>query len=256
MTDYRSTDEQNVLPDLAGGIYMITLSAIHNLLKPKTYFEIGTDRGDTLALAQCASLAVDPMFHLNKLELIESIVAKPKLMLFQMPSDDFFSLNDPEQLLGAKIDFAFLDGMHRCEFLLRDFMNTERSCKPNSVIALHDCLPVETAITERVPGTASPLLPHRQGWWAGDVWRTALLLKRLRTDLAITALDAFATGLILITNLDPHSTTLRENYSQNVKTMMSWSLPEIGIERLFDELQVESAAHLITHEQLTARFWF
>jgi hypothetical protein len=192
---------------------------------------------------------------LDKPELMERIIDKPKLLLFQMPSDDFFAQHDPENLLGGKIDFAFLDGMHRCEFLLRDFINTERCCKPNSVIALHDCLPVETALTERVPGTQPRPVPHRQGWWAGDVWRTALLLKRFRPDLSITALDAFATGLILVTNLDPHSTALGDNYSRYVKTMMSWSLADITISGLFDELEVESAAQMVTHEQITARFW-
>jgi hypothetical protein len=29
---------------------------------------------------------------------------------------------------------------------------------------------------------------HRQDWWTGEVWRTALLLKRTRRDLSITAL--------------------------------------------------------------------
>src|ERR1700731_2898841 len=70
-------------------------------LMPKTYFEIGTLHGDTLALARCASLAVDPEFRLNKPEIFDQIVNKPKLMLFQMASDDFFAQTDPERLLGA-----------------------------------------------------------------------------------------------------------------------------------------------------------
>jgi hypothetical protein len=253
--DTVTATERQIIPDLAGPLYLTMLGALHDALNPKTYFEIGTANGDTLALAKCASLAVDPTFCLNKAELITPIINKPKLLLFQTSADDFFAQQNVEQLFGAKIDFAFLDGMHRCEFLLRDFINTERSCKQNSIVALHDCLPVEIALTERVPGTEQRLSPHRQGWWTGDVWRTALLLKRLRPDLSITALDAFPTGLILITNLDPQSTTLSENYHRNVKTMMSWSLVDIGISRLFDELEVEKAMQLMTHEQLTARFW-
>src|SRR5262249_50242993 len=149
MPEYQVTPaEQQPMPDLSGHDYMTVLAAVHDKLLPKTYFEIGTLHGDTLALARCASLAVDPEFRLNKPEIIDQIVSKPKLMLFQMSSDDFSAQNDPERLLGTKIDFAFLDGMHQCEFLLRDFINTERSCNPNSVIALHDCLPVELALTE------------------------------------------------------------------------------------------------------------
>jgi hypothetical protein len=40
---------------------------------------------------------------------------------------------------------------------------------------------------------------------ARHAWRTALLLKRRRPDLAFAALDAQSTGVILITNLDPSS---------------------------------------------------
>ncbi len=246
--------EENLKPDLEGQLYTKILGHLHDTLQPKTYFEVGTLHGDTLALSRCASLAVDPEFRLNNLETIGKVLAKPRLLLFQMGSDDFFAQNDPEALLGGKIDFAFLDGMHRCEFLLRDFINTEKSCKRNSIVCLHDCLPVETSMTGRVPGTM-PILKHRQGWWAGDVWRTALLLKRKRPDLSIVALDAFATGLLLITNLDPTSTMLAEGYSDHVKTMMSWSLDEIGIGRLFDELQVQSTSDFAMHEQVTARFW-
>lgn len=221
-TDATTDADALDLPDLTGPIYLSVLDALHNALKPKTYFEIGTASGDTLALAKCASLAVDPAFNFKSADLLIPIMEKPKLLLFQMGSDEFFAEYDAAQLLGAPIDFAFLDGMHHCEFLLRDFINTEKSCKRNSVIALHDCLPVEAALTERDPGTEPRLAPHRQGWWTGDVWRTALLLKRLRPDLAIMALNAFATGLILISNLDPQSTILADRYDQNVETMLSW----------------------------------
>lgn len=247
--------QQNVRPDLEGELYTKVLAHLHETLQPKTYFEIGTLHGDTLALSRCASVAVDPEFRLNNLETIGKVFAKPSLAFFQMGSDDFFAQNDPEVLLGGKIEFAFLDGMHRCEFLLRDFINTEKSCKRNSIIALHDCLPVETSMTGRVPSVMPPMKEHRKGWWAGDVWRTALLLKRTRPDLSIVTLDSFATGLLLITNLDPTSTMLAEGYSSHVKTMMSWSLDELGIAALFDELQVQSTSDFAMHEQVTARFW-
>ena len=244
-----------LVPDHAGTFYQTNLATLHRVLEPKTYFEIGTLNGDTLSLARCASIAVDPQFIFNKPELIEPIIAKPRLLLFQMGSDAFFAAHDPERLLGAKVDFAFLDGMHRCEFLLRDFANIERFCKPNSIIALHDCLPVEVIMADRLPSDAEPAAPHRRGWWAGDVWRFALLLKRIRPDLAITALDAPPTGLILVSNLDPHSTLLTRGYTQHVRTMLGWNLEEIGIRALFAELDVEPTAGLQTDEQITARFW-
>ena len=244
-----------LIPDHAGTFYQTTLASLHQVLAPRTYFEVGTLNGDTLALARCPSIAVDPQFMFNKPELIERIVAKPRLMLFQMGSDAFFAAHDPERLLGAKLDFAFLDGMHRCEFLLRDFANTERYCKPNSIVALHDCLPVEPFMAERTPSAREAASPHRQGWWTGDVWRFALLLKRVRRDLVITALNAPPTGLVLVTNLDPQSRLLTRDYADHVRTMLSWDLEALGIETLFAELEVESTSALQSEEQITARFW-
>ena len=243
------------IPDHAGTFYQSLLETLHRSLRPKTYFEIGTLRGDTLALARCASIAVDPEFCFDQQDLIAPIMAKPALMLFQMGSDAFFAQHDPERLLGAKIDMAFLDGMHRCEYLLRDFINTERCCKPNSIIALHDCLPVEVNMAERSPSAVPADAPHRQGWWTGDVWRTALLLKRVRPELAMTALAAPPTGLILVTNLDPRSQLLLNGYATHVRTMLDWRLAEIGIADLFEELAVEPTSALATDEQITARFW-
>lgn len=243
------------MPDLAGANYYSVLTNLHEMLRPKTYFEIGTLHGDTLALSRCSSLAVDPEFRLEKPELLVRIFDKPRVTFIQAASDDFFAAGDLESLLGGKIDLAFLDGMHRCEFLLRDFINTERHCKRNSVVALHDCLPVETIIAGREPGGGLCLAPHRQGWWTGDVWRAALLLKRFRPDLSITALDASPTGLILITNLDPQSRALHDDYQTFVSTMLGWSLNQIGIEALFEELNVESTDTVMTHERMTRRFW-
>ena len=242
-------------PDLAGLNYVEVLRHLHLILCPKTYFEIGTLYGNTLSLARCSSLAVDPKFQLNDITLLEQIVSKPKMLFFQTTSDLFFAEQDPTALLGGPIDLAFLDGMHRCEFLLRDFMNAERHGRQNSLFILHDCLPVEVFIAERMPNAGVAEAPHRQGWWTGDVWRTALLLKRFRPDLSITAIDAHPTGLLLVTNLDPGSTTLAENYAEYVRTMMSWSLQTMGIRSYFAEMEVEPVANLDSHEQVTARFW-
>ena len=53
------------------------------------------------------------------------------------------------------MDFAFIDGMHLFEFALRDFMNLERHCTPQSVIMVHDCYPTEREHAEREPQTVA-----------------------------------------------------------------------------------------------------
>ena len=138
-------------------------------------------------------------------------------MAFQMTSDDFFAKYDPKVLLGGTIDFAFLDGLHWFEFLLRDFINVEKHARRNSLVLMHDCIPTDTYIARREVhdrGLAA-YSPHL-GWWAGDVWKTAAILLKYRPDLCIYGCKASPTGLLVITNLDPTSTALRDNYSKLV----------------------------------------
>jgi hypothetical protein len=240
--------------DLPGEHYIATLQRLHEVLRPKTYLEIGVQLGDSLRLARCASIAVDPAFNIIPAN-IEGVFGKQELHFYQMGSDDFFGRHSPSKILGASIDMAFLDGMHRCEYLLRDFINTERHCKRNSVIALHDCLPIEPAIASRFQFESRSAAAHREGWWAGDVWRTSLLLRRFRPDLSFTVLDAMPTGLVLITNLDPDNKVLAEGYVQFIKNMLSWNLDEISVSALFTEMRVESTSIFQSHEDITQRFW-
>src|SRR6516225_9125356 len=100
------------LPDHAGCLYVEFLSRLHTYLKPKTYFEIGTLNGHTLALSKCDSIAVDPSFRLE----VDIATGKSVCLLFQMTSDDFFAKYNPQVLLRSTIDMAFLDGMHWFEF--------------------------------------------------------------------------------------------------------------------------------------------
>lgn len=253
----RLTDPASVnsLPDFTGHGYLQVLQTLHEVLQPRNYLEIGTFTGESLALSACASLAVDPGFPFENMDLVRRIVSKPRMLLFRMASDLFFQQHDPCALLGEKVQLAFLDGMHRCEFLLRDFINTERHCARNSIIVLHDCLPVEEPMTDRGYLARPSIEPHRRHWWAGDVWRTARLLRRARPDLSFTTLDAPPTGLVLITNLNPGSTALSDRYDEHVRTMLGWSLTEIGLQQHVAEMQMEPTADYTTSEQLTTRFW-
>ena len=240
--------------DLQGEHYGSVLSRLHRVLRPTTYLEVGVYAGGTLALANCATIAVDPQFNIDEGHIFKKVLANPKAFFFRAQSDDFFAQYDVQSLFGGPVDMAFLDGMHRCEFLLRDFLNTERNCKKNSIIALHDCLPIEADITSRVNGQQSEN-PKRAGMWTGDVWRTALLLKRRRPDLAMTVLDAATTGLVLITNLDTANRDLAKDYRGCVDDMLSWHLTEMGLPALYSELRVESTDSLAADEAITGRFW-
>jgi hypothetical protein len=107
-------------------------------------------------------------------------------------------------------------------------------------------------MADRSPNAAA-IDPLRQGMWTGDVWRTALLLKRRRPDLRMIVLDAAPTGLVLITNLDPQNKMLAESEDQLVEEMMSWSLEETTLAGYYKEIGVESEIDLRQPEQIRAR---
>jgi len=201
---------QNVFPaELTGEFYRSCLARIHAKAQPRTYLEIGTADGGTLSLSRSRSVAIDPKF-----ELAEPMPGEmPSLFLFQGESDRFFETHDPKVLLEGPVDLAFLDGMHLFEFLLRDFINTERHCHRGSMVILHDCIPLDMEMTQRDMITAQSR-PAQQypGWWTGDVWKTVDILMRYRPDLEIIALDAPPTGLVVIRKLDPSSTVLLSEY--------------------------------------------
>ena len=240
------------IPDHQGEPYIAVLDRLHRNLSPKTYFEIGSQAGQSLALARCASLAVDPDFRIAS----NVFAGKPVCHLFQMGSDDFFASHDPTQILNGRIDLAFLDGMHWFEYLLRDFINTEPYTKPNSIIALHDCVPLDSySVRRSIHDTTNQEVSQHPEWWAGDVWKVLYILRQYRPELKIYVFDAPPTGLVLITGLDPSSTLLKENYFRIVEEMKDKNLADIGVSRFAESLSVRSTSSLTSRSDISKLFW-
>jgi len=201
------------LPDHAGQFYQDCLRIIHQTMRPEAYLEIGTLNGDTLALAKCAAIAIDPCFQVNQAIMGQ----KSSLFMFQTTSDEFFRSNRASAILGRPLDMAFLDGMHLFEYLLRDFSNTERCCATSSIIVLHDCIPLDLHMAVRAADdTTARSLSRYPLWWTGDVWKFVCILRKYRPDLIIDAFNAPPTGLILVSNLDPDSRALETHYDEIV----------------------------------------
>ncbi|MBK7314633.1 class I SAM-dependent methyltransferase [Candidatus Aalborgicola defluviihabitans] len=183
---------------LPGDYYFDVLTRIIGHLKPRTYVEIGIFEGASLRLAKSAKsiVGIDPDPKIDwKLE--------PNMHVFKMTSDSFFESHDLASELGQRsVDLAFIDGMHQFEFAMRDFANIERCCRPDSVILIHDCYPLDEESAGREP---------RSSRWSGDVWRLIVLLKKYRQDLLIHTIGTAPTGLAVIQNLDPASTFLLDN---------------------------------------------
>jgi hypothetical protein len=193
--------------ELPGEDYLHVLNHAHSHLKPRTYVEIGVFQGDTLKLVAPSTrvLGVDPQPQLK-----DSPAANVRI--FATTSDEFFLQHDPiVELHGERIDMALIDGMHRFEFALRDFMNIERSCHARSVVFVHDCYPLDETSSQR---------EQTPKFWSGDVWRMLILLLKYRPDLSIHTLAAEPTGLGMIMNTDPHSRVIADNYARLVEEGM------------------------------------
>lgn len=199
------------LPEHTGAFYRDCLRLIHETLQPHAYLEVGCLDGATLALAACPTIGIDVEFQ-RKISVSRSAEA---LMLFQMTSDDFFRRYDPLVFLGRRIDLAFLDGLHLIENVLRDFINTERFCDHESVIVLHDCLPLDPYMATRdIDDSATRALSSQPGWWTGDVWKMLPILRRYRPHLTVRAFNAPPTGLIVITDLNPDDDVLNREFDR------------------------------------------
>jgi predicted O-methyltransferase YrrM len=181
--------------------YLDFLRRLHGLVEPEAYLEIGVRHGDSLALAECPAIGVDPEFALQKRLPASTTV-------FQEASDEFFLRSKPLEAVGGRsIDLAFIDGMHLAEFALRDFINVEQLSRWTGAIVFDDVLPDRPVIAAR---------DRRTRVWTGDVYKLPGILARHRPDLICVRVGTQPTGLLLVLGLDPQSRTLRKRYDEIV----------------------------------------
>lgn len=201
-------DDRAEMFQLAGVPYLDFFATLHAQLMPRTYLEVGTATGASLTSVLCDTISVDPQFALGP----GATGRRTRTFFFQMPSDTFFATQSVTGLLGRPVDVAFLDGLHRFEFLLRDLINTEAVCHPRSLIVLHDCLPLNTRMALRQFKQGDPERETNIDFWTGDVWKLLPILDEYRPDLRIHILDCPPTGLVAITRVDPESHVLSDRY--------------------------------------------
>ena len=215
--------------------YLAFLKRLAERSQPRSYLEIGTRDGSSLAAFDCDAICVDPRMRPKP-----GALDRTRTFCFQMTSDRFFHEIDVRSLLPNGVDVAFLDGMHRYEFLLRDFINAERCCHSNSMILVHDCFPAKPNLTGRVATGAA---------WAGDVWKLVPILRELRDDLVLYRLDCPPTGLLVIQNLDPQSEALQRGYHAAVKRYAPVSLREYGVGALWSSVEMLDSRKLADDEE-------
>jgi len=195
---FNAPPEAETLQGAAG--YLDVLRQIHQDLSPSLYLEIGVRNGDSLGLADCRAIAIDPLPQLP-LPLSDDV------RVVATTSDRFFAA-DATAMLRQEIDLAFIDGMHLFEFALRDFMNIERHASGGGVIVFDDIFPNHPMQAER---------ERRSRAWTGDVWKIVPCLREYRPELVLLPIDASPAGLLLVAGLNPQDVQLRSQYNPIVR---------------------------------------
>lgn len=202
-----------------GPSYRDLLQRMHEILQPRSYLEIGVETGATLALARGAerSIGIDPDESKLRRELVP-----PNARVFHETSDAFFERHTLEETFGEqRVDFGFIDGMHLFEYALRDFINVERWSHANSVIVLHDTLPIH-------PLTASR--ERRSKFWVGDVWKVVSILREYRPELRVKIVATAPSGLCVVRGLDSASLVLEERLPEILERFRELPYPAEGLD--------------------------
>ena len=132
------------------------------------YLEIGVCDGDNIKRIKAKHIdGVDPG--------IEGQVAAETN--YQITSDSFFELIKGHDI---KYDVVFVDGLHHCEQVYKDIINSLNHTVENGYIVCHDMNPRWELSTRRKPsGTC----------WNGDTWKAWAKLKSERADLKMEVVD-------------------------------------------------------------------
>lgn len=198
-----------------GPHYKAVLAGLHAWLKPATYLEIGVETGESLAQAlpetQCIGIDPEPKIRYSPPSNCD---------IYAQTSDAFFEQFDPCHLFGRRaVDFAFIDGLHVFEAALRDFINVERASRHDTVVAIHDCIPLDAATSTR---------QRRTSFWSGDIWKLVPVLRKYRPELALVSVATKPTGLGLVTGLNAGNRVLEDNYERIVAEFEAMTYDDIA----------------------------
>jgi hypothetical protein len=178
---------------LPGPNYYDVLRWLHEELKPASYLEIGVFRGRSLSLAMppTTALGIDPCPKVDRHWQTQTQVVP-------MTSREFFSGHSLAEFFRADcFSLALVDGLHLFEDAIDDIFNLEVYAQPDSVIALHDTIPLDERTAARTRDTE---------FYTGDVWKVVPFLKQFRPDLEMVTVRTGPSGLTLIRRLSTSRT--------------------------------------------------
>ena len=182
-------------------------TTIQNLIdqrQAKIYLEIGVCTGDNfLQIKADKKMAVDPYFKIPG-----GYTSNEFTNYHEITSDDFFAAQS-DILAQNGLDIVFVDGLHNYEQSLKDVLNSLEYLNEGGIIVMHDCNPPSKASAHPVLSEAEQM-PGFKNLWMGDVWKTIVYLRSLRSDLRVFVLDCDC-GVGIVQKKSPESML---NYSQ------------------------------------------
>jgi hypothetical protein len=168
------------------------------------YLEIGVSIGTVFFRIKCNNkIAVDPVFGFNKFKILTRSIRLNNLSnltsrYFEKTSDDFFR-DDASKTIKGKLDISLVDGMHEYAYALKDIQNTLNYLSDDGVIIIHDCNPASAA------NACSYADWEKRGFtgeWNGDVWKSIVYLRSMRTDLHVFVADTdYGLGIVTKKNI-------------------------------------------------------
>jgi SAM-dependent methyltransferase len=168
---------------------------INSLTKPTNkYLEIGIEFGYTFFNTHFVDkIGVDPDPKCD---------SNSNTIIIKTTSDMFFETLDTNK----KFDVIFIDGMHHCENILRDFNNSIRFLNEKGIILIDDILPINYNEQLKIPIKhyyENGILKYGEEW-TGDVWKFVYhLLKNYQDKIRIAYFyNVNYRGIIQIQPLD------------------------------------------------------
>lgn len=162
---------------------MTRIDIINNIISRngfKSYLEIGVRHpDDCFNWINCESKdSVDP-----------GVENKENPVKYKYTSDSFFNLLESGQLdrpKDYKWDVIFIDGLHVCDQVERDIINSLNHLSRSGYIVLHDCNPPTTHhARENYYDYSTPA----GALWNGSVWKAIYKMRCLKTDIHLCTID-------------------------------------------------------------------
>jgi hypothetical protein len=101
-------------------------------------------------------------------------MAKGDFTFINKKSDDYFVVNT------EKFDVIFIDGLHKYEQVLKDFINAWNCLNIGGYIVIHDCNPLTKDIA-----APEPIVNE----WCGDVWKLIADINMNYKDIKAVVID-------------------------------------------------------------------